>query len=292
MTEVRSRFIRLLEMRGLVPKTITTYVLVIAEISRFFNKSPLLLTGEEICTFLLHRTKIDGLAPRTVNLYRGALRTFFSLMVPQGAVMANVPKMKTPKHLPAVLSRDEVDRLLAAIRNPKHKAMVTVLYSSGLRVSECAALKVADIDSKRMVIRVEQGKGRKDRYAVLSTRALELLRNYYRLYRPAYWLFEGQQRGGPHICTRSIEMVVEEAGRKAGIIKRISAHTLRHSFATHLLESGVQLPVIQRFLGHASIRTTNLYTQVSSVMLHSVKSPFDTEPAGPAPAPALAAAGA
>jgi site-specific recombinase XerD len=173
-----------------------------------------------------------------------------------------------------VLDIHEVQRLIEGIRNLRHKAVVTLLYSSGLRLSECIALKPHHIESGRMKVRVEQGKGKKDRYTILSHQALALLREYYKVYRPKKWLFEGWYG---HMTRRTLGKIVSDAARNASINKRVSPHTLRHCFATHLLEQGVALQVIQQLLGHSSIKTTTIYTHVSSVLLDKVVSPFDVE---------------
>lgn len=274
MTPLRKRFIDLLEARGFANGTIGIYVSALAKISKFHNKSPLLFTEDDVRAYLLHEMKVEMLKPKTVNLYRCALLTFYRFMAPEITIMKRIERIKIPHTLPVVLSREEVEAMLGTIKNLKHKAAMAVLYSAGLRVSECVSLRISDIDSDRMAVRVESGKGKKDRYTVLSRRALELLRAYYRAYAPKHWLFPGQKQGS-HLNRLTIERIVKRAARNAGISKHVHNHTLRHSFATHLLEAGVQLQVIQQFLGHAHVRTTTMYTQVTSVMLKSTKSPLD-----------------
>lgn len=274
MTPLRKRFIDMLEAKGFTQPTVRNYTQAVAKISRFHNKSPLLFTEDDIRAFLLHEMKVEKRAMRTVELHRCALGTFYRLLAPESKVMERISRIKVPKHLPVVLSREEVERLIKAIRNLKHKTVVVLLYSSGLRLSECAALKVSDIDSGRMTVRVEMGKGGKDRYVVLSRRAYHVMRAYCAARRPAHWLFPGW-KPDTHLSKRSIAKIVETAAKRAGINKNVHAHTLRHSFATHLLEAGTQLQVIQRLLGHSSLKTTTLYTQVTSVMMNAVKSPLD-----------------
>jgi site-specific recombinase XerD len=200
-------------------------------------------------------------------------------MAPEGKVMARFGRMKEPKTLPVVLSRAEVERLLGAIGNLKHRAAVMVLYCGGLRLEECVKLRPCHIESGGMKIRIEQGKGGKDRYTLLSHRALQTLREYYKTYRPREWLFEGRC-GGQEVrpmSGRMLQKVVTSAAARAGIGKRVHAHTLRHCFATHLLEAGVALQVIQRLLGHGSVKTTTIYTHVSQAMLDKVVSPLDRD---------------
>jgi site-specific recombinase XerD len=190
--------------------------------------------------------------------------------------MDGFSRMKEPLKIPQVLSKEEVETLIATANSLKVKALLAVFYSSGIRLAECAALKITDIDSKRMVIRIEKGKGQTDRFAVLSQRALLILRDYYRQIRPKNWLFENKFRTKP-LNRRHIQQMVSTAAKRAGIKKKVSPHILRHSFATHLLEAGKPLQAIQRFLGHATIRTTVQYTHVSSELLNSVGSPFDDQ---------------
>jgi integrase/recombinase XerD len=192
-------------------------------------------------------------------------------------VVEKIQYPKTKKTLPVVLDLAEIKAILSVMENLKHRALLTITYSAGLRVSEAAKLKVTDIDSKRMMVRVQQGKGRKDRYSILSQTALELLRRYWRQYRPKEWLFEGQQEG-THICYTAIRQIFVEAMKRAGITKPASPHTLRHSFATHLIEAGTSLHHVQLLLGHRSPTTTTVYLHVSKMNLAQVSSPLDSIP--------------
>jgi integrase/recombinase XerD len=272
MTSLRADFIGRLQLKGLSTRSIPTYVAAVAALAAFHKRSPLTLSTDEIRAFLLHEVNEKKLAPSTINLHAAALKTFYNLMAPGSTVMNGITRIKCPHDLPVVLDTHEVRRLLDAISNIKHKAAVTLLYSSGLRLGECVSLKPYHIESGRMKVRVEQGKGKKDRYTILSQRALALLREYYQVCRPKSWLFEGWYG---HMHPRTIGKVVTDAARKANINKRVSPHTLRHSFATHLLEQGVSLQVIQQLLGHSDIKTTAIYTHVSSVLLDKVISPLD-----------------
>jgi integrase/recombinase XerD len=274
MSALREEFIGRCQLKGLAKKTIITYTHAVASLSRFLKRSPLDCTTADIRKFCLHQVNHRKIAPRTVNTEIMGLRVFFKLMKPESTVMNGITRLKCPKYLPTVLDCEEVKRLLDSIINIKYKTAVTLLYSSGLRLGECVMLKPHHIESGRMKIRIEQGKGRKDRYAILSPHALKLLRTYFRICKPKVWLFENNHRAFP-LHPTTIENAVEEAAKKAKITKHVTPHTLRHSFATHLLEKGVPLQVIQHLLGHANINTTIIYTHVRSVMLDKVVSPLD-----------------
>jgi integrase/recombinase XerD len=272
MTSLRSDFIGRLQLKGFTQRTITNYVAAVAALSAFHKCSPLTVTKEQIRMFYLHEINDKKMAARTVNLHMAALKTFYNLMAPDSTVMEGITRLKCPRHLPIILTITEVRRLIDDIHNLKHKSIVALMYSSGLRLSECATLRPYHIDSHRMKVRVEQGKGKKDRYTILSCQTLDILRQYYKSCRPKKWLFEGAHG---HLSNRTIGHIIWKACIKAGINKRVTPHTLRHCFATHLLEQGVSLQVIQQLLGHSSIKTTTLYTHVSSVMLDKVISPLD-----------------
>ena len=209
----------------------------------------------------------------SINGAVAALRFFFTVTLdrPEWAALTFV---REPRKIPVVLSPEEVARLLEAAPGVKYKAAFSAAYSAGLRVSEVVALKVSDIDSERLLLRIEQGKGRKDRFAMLSPKLLELLRDWYRIARPKVWLFPGRDPMLP-ITTRQFNRAVHVAAAIAGINKRVTPHTLRHSFATHLLEQNVDIRLIQVLLGHAKLETTALYTQVATNMIRAVMSPLD-----------------
>lgn len=286
MSPLRCAFIDRLRLRGFSEHTVANYVAAVAALAMHYGCSPLKVTSSQVRGYLLALLQERRLAPMTVNLHMDALKTFYREMTPGSRIMEGVCHVKVPKHLPLVLSREEVQRMLDATTNLKHKAIIALLYSSGLRLMECAMLKPVHIESDRMKVRVESGKGKRDRYTVLSQKALQVLRAYVRAYRPRTWLFESAMTGG-RLCARTIGKVVENAAHRAGIAKRVHTHTLRHTFATHLLEAGAALPVIQTLLGHSSIKTTMIYLHVSAVSLDRVVSPLDLSPA---PAPALEAA--
>jgi integrase/recombinase XerD len=273
MTPLRQEFIQCLRLKGFSESTVENYVAAVAGITKKYRLSPLILSKDHIRNYLIFLLWERKLAPATVNLHMDALKTFFKTMAPGNTVMDECSHVKTPKHIPLVLSLEEVEKLIAAVPNIKHKAAMMLLYSSGLRLHECITLRPEHIESARMKVRVEQGKGRKDRYTVLSCRALDMLRDYYRAYRPKHWLFEGPKGG--HYSARSLGNIITNATRRAKIDKKISPHTFRHSFATHMMESGVPLPVIQQLLGHSSIKTTMIYLHVGEALADRVKSPLD-----------------
>jgi site-specific recombinase XerD len=224
-----------------------------------------------------------GASPPTINHAVTALRFLFQVTLHRPEVMHQVPFVPQPRKLPVVLSPDDVARLLEPAPNLKSKAALSVAYGAGLRAFEVVALKVSDIDSTRMVIRVEQGKGRKDRYVMLSPQLLELLRAWWRAARPQGWLFPGQNRVNP-LTPRQLNRACHAAARLAEIDKPVSLHTLRHSFATHLLEQNVDIRVIQMLLGHTKLDTTARYTRVATQLLCTVMSPLDHLPLANLPA--------
>lgn len=285
MTELRSKFIAFLELKGYSKCTVRNYVQVVKQFSEFIGHSPVKLTQDDIRNYLLHLKRVKKLEARTINLHLYAIRSFCQFMLPDTDIMRPFTRMREPDKQPKIISREEVEKLIEGAGNLKCKAVISLLYSSGIRLSECTHLRIADIDSKRMVIHIHEGKGAKDRYALLSKRTLGILREYYKTYRPVEWLFPGKVPGQP-LHSRIIQEFVRFTGRKIGLDKHVSPHILRHSFATHLLESGVPLQVIQHLLGHSRISTTAIYTHVSTEMLRTVTSPFDapaTPPSSPIP---------
>ena len=273
MTVLRQQFIDALRLRGFSESTITNYVSAAAAISLHYRLSPLALTKQQIQAYLLFLLQERKLAPATVNLHMDSMKTFYSLMDPAGGRMSGIFHVKVPFHIPVVLSRNEVEKVIGAAVNLKHKAAIMLLYSSGLRLQECLNLRPVHIEAARMKVRVEDGKGKKDRYTVLSQRTLETLRKYFRVFKPKTWLFEGH--GGDRYAARTLGHIVKHAALRARIGKNVTPHTLRHSFATHLMESGVALPVIQQLLGHTSIKTTMIYLHLSEPLLDSTPSPLD-----------------
>lgn len=246
---------------GMSEKTQKAYTYSIKRVSEHYQKSPSDLTSEEIKDYIysvLNETNSYAI----VNQTYCAFKFFFEKVLNNELLMKKIPRTKKPRRLPVVLARDEVKSLLDSITNLKHKSILLTIYSGGLRVSEASMLKVTDIDSKRMLIRVDQGKGKKDRYTILSNANLKCLRTYYKECHPQKWLFYSYNIHKP-ISTRSIQHIFHKAKEKAGIKKDVTVHSLRHSFATHLIESGIDIHHIQKFLGHSSIKTTTIYLHLS-----------------------------
>jgi integrase/recombinase XerD len=283
VSPLRRRMIEDMRMRQLNGKTQVAYIRAVRRFAGFLGRSPDTATAEDLRRFQLHMAE-QGTSSMTINATITGLRFFFEVTLGHGEVMTMMSAVREPHKLPVVLSREEVARLLAAVRNPKHRAALSVAYGAGLRAGEVVALKVGDVDGQRMTLRVEQGKGRKDRYALLSPVLLETLRSWWRLAQQqgrilrGGWLFPGMDPTDP-ITPRQLNRAVHQAATTAGIDKRVSLHTLRHSFATHLLEQKVDIRVIQVLLGHKKIETTVLYTQVATEILREVVSPLETLPA-------------
>lgn len=263
-----------LELRGLSRNTQEIYLNQVRDFSRYFNRSPLHLGEREIKEYLLYLIREKRASYSRVNQCYCALKFLYETTLKRKWVMEKVPCAKRERNLPAVLDREEVEALFSVIRNVKHRAILMLIYSSGLRVSEAARLRVSDIDSKRMVIRIRRGKGKKDRYSILSHVALEALREYWRVYRPTGWLFPSRFPGKP-LTERSIQRTFKKAKALARIKKPVSINTLRHTFATHLLEAGTDIHHIQLLLGHKSPKTTTIYLHVSQKELIRIVSPLD-----------------
>jgi len=274
MGEFRDAMERDLKIRGLSDTTQSTYLGWVKDFVRFHMVSPDKLGLEDIYRYQLHLTEERELAPATINVAVAALRFFYSVTMEVKWDIKRVPCQKRGRRLPEILSREEVRRLLGTLDNLKHRSLLSTTYGGGLRVSEAVSVRISDIDSQRMVLRVDQGKGRKDRYVMLSERLLGLLREYWKADRPRHWLFPGQLPGR-HLSRASLERAFSKAKKATGITKRVTPHSLRHSFATHLLESGTNIRVIQRLLGHRSLRSTEIYTHVASNYVTETSSPLD-----------------
>jgi site-specific recombinase XerD len=256
-------------VRSFVADTQREYIRAVKKLTAFLKRSPDTATADELRAFQLHLTK-TGANPPTMNATVTALRFFFKVTLDRPETTRRLAFVHEPRKLPRVLSPEDVLRLLEAA----YKAALSVAYGAGLRAMEVVALKVADIDSQRMLIRVEQGKGRKDRFAMLSPQLLDLLRDWYRIARPRIYLFPGQDKIGP-MTTRQLNRICHMAAELAGLPKWVSPHTLRHSFATHLLEQNIDVRIIQVLLGHAKLDTTARYTQVATNIIREVMSPLD-----------------
>lgn len=279
ITPLRQRMQEDMVMRGLGSHTQQDYIRHVRRFATFLGRTPDTATAEDIRRFQLSQHE-NGVGPATINSTVSALRFLFTVTLKRRDMSQALVITRNPRKLPDVLSVEEAARLLGAAPGIKYKAALGVAYGAGLRVSEVAHLKVDDIDSTRMLIRVEQGKGRKDRNAMLSPQLLELLRLWWRegkrrgVMLPHGWLFPGRSCTDP-ISSRQLHRAVQEAAEVAGIHKRVSPHTLRHSFATHLLEDGTDIRVIQVLLGHSKLETTALYAKVSTRTIHAVAGPLD-----------------
>jgi integrase/recombinase XerD len=270
---LRRRMIEDMTVRNFAADTQRNYLRAVKNLAIFLGRSPDAATAEDLRLFQLHLTETH-VRPPTINGTVTALRFFFSVTVDRSDVTKPLTFVAEPRKIPVILSPEEVARFLEAAPGPKYKAALSAAYGAGLRVSEVVALKVPDIDSKRMLLRIEQGKGRKDRFAMLSPQLLELLRDWWRIARPQVWLFPGQNPVN-HLTTRQLNRAVHAAAHVAEITKRVTPHTLRHSFATHLLEQNIDIRVIQVLLGHAKLDTTALYTRVATNTIRTVMSPLD-----------------
>jgi integrase/recombinase XerD len=273
MSPLRRRMIEDMTIRKLAPKTQHDYLQKVKNFAAYLGRSPDTASAEDVRRYQLHLSA-SGVGVPTINQTISTLRFFFKVTLGRPDLVERATFVREPRKLPVVLSPEEVARLLDAAPSLKYKAALSVAYGAGLRVSEVVALKVSDIDSKRMVIRVEQGKGRKDRYAMLSPYLLELLRAWWKAARPQGWLFPGRDRVNP-LTTRQLNRACHAAAQMAGLDKTVSLHTLRHSFATHLLEQNIDVRVIQVLLGHAKLDTTALYTRVATKTISEVMSPLE-----------------
>lgn len=274
MTPLKKRFIEDMQLHGLAPATQRNYIAHASSFAAFFNTSPEELDQDAIRQYLLHLLNDRKMSPAGVNQQVSALKFLYlkTLEVPWGA--ENFPRVKLPHQLPVVLSQEEVVLFFDHVPGLKYRAALMTCYGAGLRVSEAVALRVTDIDSKRNLLRVEHGKGGKDRFAMLSPRLLEVLRVYWRACRPEGFLFPSW-RTGRHLCAGSLQTACREAWLRSGLRKKVSVHTLRHSFATHLLENGTDIRVIQVLLGHSRIDTTAHYARVSPQVVGGTRSPLD-----------------
>ena len=272
ISPLRRRMIEDMTVRNFVEKTHNDYIRHVRTFTAFLGRAPDTAAPEDLRLFQLHQTQAGVRAP-SINGSVAALRFFFTVTLDRPEMARHLTFVREPRRIPVVLSLEEIARLLEAAPGPKYKAALSAAYGAGLRVSEVVALKVSDIDSERMLLRIEQGKGRKDRFAMLSPRLLELLRDWYRIARPAVWLFPGRDPLLP-LTTRQFNRVVHTAAE--GVIKRrVMPHTLCHSFATQLLEEKSDVRLIQVLLGNARLDTTALYAQVATNVIRAVMSPLD-----------------
>jgi len=283
MTPLRQRMLEDMQLRNLGTETQRAYVHYIGGLARFYQTSPENLSLEEIREYQLYMLNERRYSPETVNAFVSAAKFLYNVTLETPWPEGVLPRCRVPQRLPVVLSAPEVHEFFQHVCTIRYRAALMTAYGAGLRVSEVAALQVGDIDSQRMLIRVRQGKGKKDRYALLSQRLLEMLRCWWRSQHPAGhrrnnssedWLFPGWRKGH-HMNVASLQTACREAARAAGLSKRITVHTLRHSFATHLLENGTDIRLIQAMLGHTQIDTTARYAAVSPNAIAAVRSPLD-----------------
>lgn len=273
MTDLRQRMLDDLRLRNFSRHTQEAYIGAVARFARHFRTSPEKLDVEQVRQYLLHMIHERRVAWSTYNVTLCALRFFYQTTLGRTGLLDGVPCPKEPKRLPVVLSREEVAQFLAAAPRLKSRVMLTTAYAAGLRVSEIVALEVGDVDSQRMVIRIRQAKGLKDRNVMLSPTLLELLRTYWQRGRPRRFLFPSQTE--KPLATRQVMFACRTTLRRSGLKKQVTVHTLRHSFATHLMEAGVDLRTIQVLLGHRNLKTTAIYTAVSVERIAAVTSPLE-----------------
>ena len=282
VSPLRQRMLEDMRMRKLEPKTQSAYVRNVSRLAAFLKRSPDTATLEDLRRFQLHLVD-EGISPITLNAIITSLKFFFTVTVRRPDLTVGMQSVRLPQKLPVVLSREEVARLIAAAPNLKHQTALALAYGAGLRVSEVVALKVGDIDSQRMTLRIEQAKGRKDRYAMLSPLMLQRLRTWWSVAHaqgkmlPGGWLFPGLNPVEP-LTTRQLNRAIHAAADAAHIDKRLSMHSLRHAFATHLLEQKVDIRVIQVLLGHKKLETTTVYAHVATEVLREVVSPLEVLP--------------
>lgn len=286
MTPLRQRMLEDMGIRNLSANTQLSYLQQVSSYAKHFHRSPEGLGPDDIRAYQVHLTTDRKLSAASIGIATSALRFLYKVTLKQNWAPDEIPTPKKPFKLPVVLSPEEVMHFLDCIDSTKYKTILMTAYAAGLRVSEATHLKVTDIDSQRMVLRVDQGKGNKDRYVMLSPRLLEALRAYWKLERPDIWLFPGNIPGKP-ITRDAVGQACQKAHRAAGITKPITPHSLRHAFATHLLESGTDVRRIQLLLGHRSLATTSRYLKIATSTVCATVSPFDLLPMADSPQPTI-----
>jgi len=274
MTELRRQMLQAMTVRGLARRTQQSYVMAVRRLAKHYGRSPDQLTADEIQSYLARMIEVDGLSWSTCSIAANAFRFLYHVTLGLNAIDFEVPRPRQPQRLPEILSHEEVSRLFSAVKHAKHRLIFETIYASGLRVSEVTQLKVRDIDRDRMTVRIEQGKGSKDRYVPLSKRLLQRLEHYWATDRPRHWVFEGST---PERCVHisAVQKAYTLAKLRAGIQKHGGVHALRHAYATHLIESGVDVLTVQRLLGHRSVSTTMRYFHLSQARIAVVRSPLD-----------------
>ena len=275
MTPLRQRMFQDMQLRNLTPATQREYVHHVAAFAQYFGRSPEVLDIEAVRQYQLYLLNERKLSPETINQYISSVKFLYLITLEMPWTDEYFPRVRRPHKLPVVLSQEEVLAFFDHVPSLKYRAALMTSYGAGLRVSEAVALKISDIDSQRQLLRVEQGKGQKDRYAMLSVRLLEVLRRYYRAARPQGVYLFPSWRKDHHLSTGSLQLACREAALRAAIHKRVTVHSLRHAFATHLLENGADIRIIQVLLGHSRIDTTARYAAVSPQVVAATVSPLD-----------------
>jgi integrase/recombinase XerD len=289
MTPLRQRMLEDMQVRNLALNTQESYLQQVTQFARHFQQSPERLGPEEIRAYQVYLTTERQLAPGSIRIAVAALRFLYTITLQRHwRVTDLIPAPKKPQPLPIVLSCTEVQEFLESVPRLKHRTILSVCYAAGLRISEAVRLQPAHIDSRRMVLRVEQGKGQKDRYVMLSPKLLELLRVWWKVAKPWPWLFPGREADRP-ITPKAVEEACQQAQRRCGIPKPITPHALRHAFAVHLLEGGTDVRTIQLLLGHRSLATTARYLRIATTQVCATRSPFDLLPEPRAPQAPLVA---
>lgn len=273
MSELRTRMDNDMLLRGMAERTRETYIAAVARMARYYQRPPEQISDREVQAYLLHMIREEQLSWSTCNITANALRFLYHTTLGRDRTQFCIPAAKQPSRLPAILSREEIVRLFDSTPDLKQRALLMTTYAAGLRVSEVVHLKISHLDADRMSLRVEQGKGAKDRYTLLSPRLLDELRSYWWLYRPTVWLFP--TRSGRPMDPTAAQKIYYAAKRRAGITKPGGIHALRHAFATHLLEAGTDVHAIQRLLGHGHISSTARYFHLAQKTLLAHRSPFD-----------------
>ena len=274
MTQLRQQMIRDMQLKRFSPRTQKSYLWAVTELAKYYKQSPDKIEDKQIQDYLLYLMNERKLSWSTCDQQASGIEFFTRTTLKREKSRFPLPRRRKAQRLPEILSAVEMERLFSSVRNPKHRMILMTAYGGGLRLNEVLHLKVTDIDSQRMMIRVEQGKGNKDRVTLLSQRLLGELRTYWKLYRPRVWLFPGRDPNKPLDAT-SVQKIIIQAKKKAGIHKHGGIHMLRHCFGTHLLEAGVDVRTIQSLMGHEHIQTTMRYMQVTQKRVSSIPSPLD-----------------
>lgn len=274
MTPLRQQLIKQMQLKGYCDKTIKSYVSIISQIALHYRTPADQLSVDQIRDFIHKRITVDKLSKPWVNMAISAVKILFCDVLRRDWDRLDLPRPRKSQKVAVILSRDEVRKIINSKTNLKHRAILMLVYSAGLRRNEVRSLKISDIDSSRMLIHLHTTKGNKERYTILSPLMLDTLRQYYRRYRPSDWLFEGVTRAA--ISESTVEAIFKQALKKSEVSKEVGIHSLRHAFATHMLEQGVSLPIIQQMMGHKSLKTTSVYLHVQQHSIQAVQSPLDS----------------